>query len=71
MVKIQPFKGFIYRPEDYDALLRFDHESLNHLSETKRAYINRTPITDQIATELIERDTEPHYYVYRQIFKGR
>lgn len=71
MVKIQPFKGFTYRPEDYDVLLRFDHESLNHLQETRRAYINKVPIIDQITTGLIERDAEPHYYIYRQIFKGR
>jgi hypothetical protein len=53
MVKVQAFRGFTYRSEDYDTLLRFDHESLENLPESKRAFINKVSVFDQIQSGLI------------------
>ena len=70
MVKIQAFKGFTYKSEDYESLLRFDHQTLNNLVQNKRAYINKVPIIDQIQAGLLEKDNDAFVYIYRQIFRG-
>lgn len=70
MVKIQAFRGFTYKPEDYESLLRFDHQTLNNLVQNKRAYINKVPIIDQIQTGLLEKDNDAFVYIYRQVFRG-